>query len=123
MTRSTRTLGVMLFLLWAALVAGCAGDRMSRGMEEAVDDSLLANKVKLAFYSDKQVRGRQIEVEAAQGVIQLHGTVSSPAEAQRAVQLAQQVKGIKAVRSHLQVQEGRHEQAPSASSGSGKGQP
>jgi osmotically-inducible protein OsmY len=96
---------------------------MSRGTEEAVDDSLLANKVTLAFYSDKQVSGRQIEVEAAQGVVQLNGTVSSTAEAQRAVQLAQQVKGVKAVRNHLQVQEGRHEQAPSAASGSGKARP
>jgi len=105
------------------MIAGCAGDRMNRGTEEAVDDSLLANKVKLAFYSDKQVRGRQIEVEAAQGVVQLNGTVSSTAEAQRAVQLAQQVKGVKEVRNHLQVQEGRQEPAPSASSGSGKARP
>ena len=123
MTRSPRHLGVVLCLLLAAMIAGCAGDRMSRGTEEAVDDSLLANKVTLAFYSDKQVSGRQIEVEAAQGVVQLNGTVSSTAEAQRAVQLAQQVKGVKAVRNHLQVQEGRHEQAPSAASGSGKARP
>ena len=123
MTRRTRNLGVILCLLWAVMVAGCAGDRMSRGTEEAVDDSLLANKVKLAFYSDKQVSGRQIEVEASQGVIQLNGTVSSTAEAQRAVQIAQQVKGVKEVRDHLKVQEGRHEQAPSASSGSGKTRP
>jgi hypothetical protein len=123
MTRSTRTLDVILCFLLAVMVAGCAGDRLSRGTEEAVDDNLLANKVKLAFYSDKQVSGRQIEVKAEQGVVQLNGVVSSPAEAQRAVQLAQQVKGVKAVRNYLQVQEGRHEQAPRASSGSGKTQP
>jgi hyperosmotically inducible protein len=104
------------------MVAGCAGDRMRRGTEEAVDDSLLANKVKLAFYSDKQVSGRQIDVEAAQGVVDLKGTVASAAEAQRAVQIAQQVEGVKDVRSHLQVQEGRHAPAPRAS-GSGKTQP
>jgi osmotically-inducible protein OsmY len=116
MTRKTRYLGVVLCFLLAAMVTGCAGDRMSQGTEEAVDDSLLANKVTLAFYSDKQVNGRQIRVEASQGVVQLNGVVASTTEAQRAVQIAQQVKGVKAVRNHLTVQEGRQEPAPRTSS-------
>jgi osmotically-inducible protein OsmY len=104
MTRRTREFGVVLWLLLAALLAGCAGDRMSQGTEEAVDDSLLANKVTLALYSDKQVSGRQIVVEASQGVVQLSGVVASPIEAARAVQIAQEVKGVKAVRNRLRVQ-------------------
>jgi osmotically-inducible protein OsmY len=104
MTRRTREFGVVLWLLLAAMLAGCAGDRMSQGTEEAVDDSLLANKVTLALYSDKQVSGRQIAVEASQGVVQLSGVVASPIEAARAVQIAQEVKGVKAVRNHLRVQ-------------------
>jgi osmotically-inducible protein OsmY len=98
------------------MIAGCAGDRMSQSTEEAVDDSLLANKVTLALYSDKQVHGRQIKVEAAQGVVELHGAVASTTEAQRAVQIAQKIKGVKAVRNHLTVQEGRQEPAPRISS-------
>ena len=116
MTRRTRYLGVVLCLLCAAMVAGCPGDRVSRSTGEAVDDSLLANKVTLALYSDKQVSGRQIAVEAAQGVVQLSGVVASTAEAQRAVQIAQQVKGVKAVRNHLRVQEGLREHPPRTSS-------
>jgi osmotically-inducible protein OsmY len=107
---------MVLCFLFAAMVAGCAGDRMSRSTEEAVDDSLLANKVTLALYSDKQVHGRQIKVEAAQGVVQLHGIVASTTEAQRAVQLAQTVQGVKAVRNHLTVQEGSQAPAPRTSS-------
>jgi osmotically-inducible protein OsmY len=104
MTRSARDLGVVLWLLCAALLAGCAGDQMSQSTEEVVDDRLLANKVKVALLSDPQVRGRQIMVEGSHGVIQLRGVVHSPAEAQRAVQVAQQVKGVKEVRNHLTVQ-------------------
>jgi osmotically-inducible protein OsmY len=77
---------------------------MSRGTEEAVDDSLLANKVTLALYSDKEVSGRQIAVEASQGVVQLSGIVASSTEATRAVQIAQEVKGVKEVRNRLRVQ-------------------
>lgn len=118
MTRRTRYLGVALCLLFAAMVAGCAGDRMSQSTEEAVDDSLLANKVTLALYSDKQVSGRKIAVEVSQGIVELTGVVASPTEAQRAEQLAQQVKGVKAVRNRLRVQGGRQESAPRTSSSS-----
>jgi len=100
------------------MAAGCAGDRMSRSTEEAVDDSLLANKVTLALYSDKQVSGRKIAVEASQGIIELTGVVASTTEAQRAEQIAQQVKGVKAIRNRLTVQEGRQEPAPRTSSDS-----
>jgi hyperosmotically inducible protein len=85
-------------------------------MPEAIDDSLLANNVTLAFSNDKQVNGRQIAVEASQGVIQLDGVVASTKEAQRAVQIAQQVKGVKAVRSRLRVQDGRQEPVSRTSS-------
>jgi osmotically-inducible protein OsmY len=104
MTKSTRALTMILWLLCAALVASCAGDRMSRGTDEAVDDSLLANKVKMALYADKEVRGRQITVEASQGVVQLSGVAASTTEAQRAVQIAQGIKGVKEVRNRLTVQ-------------------
>ena len=104
MLQCIHALGVVLGLVCAALVAGCAGDRMSRSTAEAVDDHLLANKVKVALYADKQVRSRQIVVEAAQGVVQLRGIVDSPAERERAVQLAQGITGVKAVREHLTVQ-------------------
>ena len=101
--RRTRNLSMVIGLIVAALVAGCAGDRMSRSTEEAVDDQLLANKVKLALYADKQVRSRQIAVEASQGVIQLSGVVASLPEAQRAIQIAQGIQGVKAVRNRLRV--------------------
>ena len=120
MTRSTRDLGVVLCLLCAVMVAGCPGDRMSRNTTEAVDDSLIANKVTLALYSDKQVSGRGIVVEAAHGIVELTGVVASTAEAQRAVQIAQQVKGVKEVRNRLKVQEGRQAPAPHTSSSSGR---
>ena len=120
MTGRTRNLGVVLCLLFAAMIAGCPGDRMSQSTTEAVDDSLIANKVTLALYSDRQVNGRGIAVEASHGVVELTGVVGSTAEAQRAEQIAQQVKGVKAVRNRLRVQERRPEPAPRTSSSIGK---
>jgi len=104
MMRRTRELSMVICFILAVLVAGCAGDQMSRSTEETVDDNLLANKVKIALYADKQVSGRQIAVEASQGVIQLNGVAASTTEAQRAVQIAQGIKGVKEVRNRLAVQ-------------------
>jgi hyperosmotically inducible protein len=120
MARRTRNLVVVLCLCFAAIVAGCPGDRMSRSTTETVDDSLIANKVTLALYSDRQVSSREIVVESSQGIVELTGVVASTAEAQRTVQIAQQVKGVKAVRSRLRVQEGRQEPTPSTSSSTGR---
>ena len=120
MTRKTRKPSVLLCLLYAAMLAACPGDRMSQSTTEAVDDSLIANKVTLALYSDKQVNGRGIKVESAQGVVELTGVVASPVEAQRAVQIAQQVKGVKTVHNRLKVQEGRPEPGPRTSSSTGR---
>jgi hyperosmotically inducible protein len=120
MTRKTRNFGVLLCFLCAALLAACPSDRRSQSTIEAVDDSLIANKVTMALYSDKQVHGRGMRVESAQGVVELTGVVASAEEAQRAVQIAQQVKGVKAVHNRLRVQEGRPEPAARTSSSSGK---
>jgi hypothetical protein len=120
MTRNTRNLGVLLCLLCAAMLAACPGDRMSQSTTEVVDDSLIANKVTMALYSDAQVHGRGMRVESAQGVVALTGVVTSAEEAERAMQIAQQVKGVKAVHNRLRVQEGRPEPAPRTSSSSGK---
>ena len=120
MTRRTRNLGMVLCLLCAAMIAGCPGDRMSQSTTEVVDDSLIANKVTLALYSAKEVNGRGIQVESAQGVVALTGVVASAAEAQRAMQIAQHVKGVKAVHNRLRVQEGHPEPASRTSSNTGR---
>jgi Flp pilus assembly secretin CpaC len=120
MTRRTRNLGMTLCLLCAAMLAGCPGDRMSQSTTEVVDDSLIANKVTLALSSAKEVHGRGIKVESAQGVVELTGVVASAAEAQRAMQIAQQVKGVKAVHNRLRVHEGHPEPASRTSSNTGK---
>jgi hyperosmotically inducible periplasmic protein len=120
MIRRTRNLGMVLCLLCAAMIAGCPGDRMSQSTTEVVDDSLIANKVTLALYSDKEVNGRGIKAESAQGVVELTGVVASAAEAQRAMQIAQQVKGVKAVHNRLRVQAGHPEPASRTSSNTEK---
>jgi hypothetical protein len=67
MIRRARALSIGICLILAALVASCAGDRMSRSTEEAVDDSLLANKVRSYFKTLTEVSAGTCEGGAQVG--------------------------------------------------------
>jgi len=70
---------------------------------ETVDDATITAKVKTALLNDPQVGGLKIDVDTTKGVVTMSGMVKSPAEAERAVQLARQQGGVKDVKSTLQV--------------------
>lgn len=103
MLRSSRYLSLVVCCGWVIAMMGCAGNRTARSTGEFVDDSALANKVKVALYADKDVSGTQIEVEVFKGVVQLSGFVDNAAAAQKAVHIAQAVEGVKEVRNSLIV--------------------
>jgi hyperosmotically inducible protein len=70
---------------------------------EAVDDASTTAKVKLALAKDDQVAAYRIDVDTNNGVVTLSGNVKSKAEANRAIQLAESIKGVKKVNSDLKV--------------------
>lgn len=84
-------------------LASCA---MFSGRETAgeyVDDTVITSKVKSAFISDPVVKAMQVNVETMKGVVQLSGFVDSKTAEDRAVELAQGVNGVKAVRNDIIV--------------------
>ena len=70
---------------------------------ETVDDATITARVKTALLNDPQVGGLKIDVDTTRGIVTMSGIVKSPAEADRAVQLARQQSGVKDVKSTLQV--------------------
>ena len=59
--------------------------------------------MKTALLNDPDIVGK-IDVDTANGVVTLSGTVKSPAERDKAVALARKVGGVSDVKSSLQVQ-------------------
>ena len=98
-----RCISLVMCLVWVIAIAGCAGDRTTRSTGEFVDDSAIANKVKTAFYADPEVKGTQVEVEVFKGVVQLSGFVDNATQAQKAVQIARGVDGVREVRNSMIV--------------------
>jgi osmotically-inducible protein OsmY len=103
MQQKTWYISLVICLILSMAILGCAGDRTSRSTGQAVDDSAVANKVKMALYADKEVSGSQIEVEVFRGTVQLSGFVDSAAQARKAVQIAQSTNGVKEVRNSMVV--------------------
>jgi osmotically-inducible protein OsmY len=81
-------------------LAGCAPTSTRAGTGEYIDDTLITSKVKAAFAADPTVKATEVQVETFKGTVQLSGFVESRESAQRAVQIARQVKGVTEVRNN-----------------------
>ncbi len=99
MIMRTKVPAYSIWFLAAALVvsAGCS-QKPSR------TDAQVAEEIQNKIYSDSSIQNRQIEVQAANGVVTLSGDVSNDAERALAARDAATVEGVKTVVNNLQVQ-------------------
>lgn len=103
MSKSKLVICFLLSLLLAASLAGCAGGTKHESTGEYIDDSVLTTKVKTSILGDSKLKLLQINVETYKGVVQLSGFVDSKNAAERAVELARTVSGVKSVNNSLIV--------------------
>ena len=101
-----------LRVLAVALLAGAVGtavaderkaqDRDDRGVTERessqpVDDTWITTKVKADLLTTRDVSGLEINVETVDGVVTLRGDLATQDEVDRAVRVAEGIKGVKRV--------------------------
>lgn len=96
----TQRFTAILVACMMVILAGCAGTSTSRATGEYVDDAVITSRVKAAFAADPSVKATEVQVETFRGTVQLSGFVDSRESAQKAVQIARQVKGVKEVRNN-----------------------
>ena len=78
---------------------------MTEKVKENVGDAVITTKIKAEFAKDKQVSAMHINVDTDdKGMVTLKGTAKSKAEADKAVQIAKDTKGVTSVKSEIQVQ-------------------
>ena len=68
-----------------------------------IDDGVITTKVKSALLADDTVKGLDINVDTAQGVVRLSGAVDSQTQVDMATQIAKGVEGVKDVQSEFTV--------------------
>ena len=71
--------------------------------EHALENGALTAKIKAKMALDDSVKALDINVDTADGVVTLTGTVHSEAERTRAVQLARETAGVTSVTDRLSV--------------------
>lgn len=79
------------------LLMGCAATPEQRSTGEVIDDTAITAKVKTGLIGDPMVSAFAISVETSRGVVSLTGIVNSAAERARAIQIAQDVGGVRRV--------------------------
>ncbi len=120
-----KVLVTALILSAAALAAGCdrpasetragqalnrsadsvasATDRATAKASAAVDDAAITAKVKSAVIAEPGLKALQINVDTHNAVVTLTGTVADDGLKTRAMQIAQNVEGVRSVVDNLEV--------------------
>lgn len=101
--RTTRHNYATIILLAVTLLAPMFVAACGKSVGETIDDATITAQVKTALLNDPQVAGLKIDVDTFKGVVTLSGAVKSTAERDKAIALARQTKGVKDVKSTLQV--------------------
>jgi hyperosmotically inducible protein len=103
MNTLSKALTALVIALSLPTMAGCASTATTEGTGEYVDDSVITTKVKAAIFDDPTLKVLEINVETFKGVVQLSGFVGTQTAANRAVEVARTVRGVKSVKNDIRL--------------------
>lgn len=75
----------------------------TKELARVVDDATITSAIKMKLARDQTVKASSIDVDTKNGNVTLTGNVGSQTEANRAIELARAVEGVKDVKSNLTV--------------------
>lgn len=84
-------------------LAGCASTQKQESTGQYVDDTAITTKVKAAIFNEPTLKSAEINVETFKGRVQLSGFVASRASIDRAVVIAQGVRGVTSVANDMRI--------------------
>src|ERR1700747_812641 len=94
MRRTSQSFYVCLIAIFLSLASSCA---------RKPDDAKIANDIQNKFSQDSGLSGKQLTVQASNGVVTLGGTVDNDAQRDAPSRQAASVAGVKEVVNNLQV--------------------
>jgi hyperosmotically inducible protein len=86
-----------------ATVAACDVFQGRQNVTQYADDSTITNTIRARFIEDSVVHVLDIGVTTLNGSVRLTGRANSDRERQRAVQIAQSVKGVRNVSNEIGI--------------------
>ena len=82
---------------------GAAADRPAEGADVDAPDPWITAKIQAKYFTDDEVKGRNIDVDTNNGVVTLNGTVENEAQRRQAVTLARTTDGVRDVTDRLTI--------------------
>lgn len=77
------------------------GDNKTAGT--VIDDTVITTKVKTALLADSDIKGLDVNVDTAKGVVTLNGAVNNQTQIDRAAKLTGDVSGVTSVVNNLTI--------------------
>ena len=102
MNRFNRISVLVAAVAFAAL-AGCASTRTQESTGQYIDDTAITTGVKAAILNAPTLKSAEINVETFKNRVQLSGFVSSQANMDEAVRVAQAVNGVTSVKNDMRL--------------------
>jgi hyperosmotically inducible periplasmic protein len=87
----------------AALLTACAGGPNERSTGEVIDDGRILGTAKTALMNDPEIKSSSIDVDVERGAVTLTGVARSQKEKDKIVETVWGVKGVKSVRTDIQI--------------------
>jgi hyperosmotically inducible protein len=104
---NTKIVTTLLIAALIAPVAAYAADTKSvkENIKENISDTVITARIKAEYAKDKDVSALKIKVDTDdKGVVTLSGNAGSRAEAEKAVTIARDTKGVSTVKDEIKVQ-------------------
>ena len=96
-------ISVLLAAVAMTAMVGCAATSTRESTGQYIDDSAITTKVKAAIFNEPSLKSAEINVETFKGRAQLSGFVSSQANINKAVEVAQAVGGVTFVKNDMRL--------------------
>ena len=93
--------GCHAVLLGSAAVAGYEVAKDERSASEVATDTRIVADIKQKLLRDRLISGWDVNVDSHKGEVTLHGNVSSQTAKERALLIAQSIKGVTKITSKL----------------------
>ena len=93
--------GCHAVLLGSAAVAGYEVAKDERSASEVATDTRIVADIKQKLLRDKAISGWDVNVDSHKGEVTLHGNVSNQTAKERALLIAQSIKGVSKITSKL----------------------
>ena len=103
MKQLSKYLSAVFLAATLVTVVGCSSTPQKEGTGQYFDDSVITAKVKAAIFDEATTKSAEINVETFKGVVQLSGFVSSQAAANKAMELARGITGVKGVTNDMRL--------------------